>query len=154
MKITVILNGVPRTREVTGETTLLDFVRACGCPSVKRGCDTSNCGLCTLWVEGAPVLSCSYPAVRADGRQVTTLEGVREEAEALGRCMAGQGAEQCGYCSPGFIMAVLAMARELTDPTEEEIARYLSGNLCRCTGYVSQMRAIRVWLKERGGERA
>lgn len=148
MKVTIILNGTPYTREVSGDLMLLDFVRACGCLSVKRGCDTSNCGLCTVWVEGTPVLSCSYPAVRADGKRVTTLEGVQEEAEAFGACMARQGAEQCGYCSPGFIMTVLAMARELTDPTEEEIAHYLAGNLCRCTGYVSQMRAIQAWLKE------
>lgn len=155
MKVTITLNGIPCTREVAGDLMLLDFVRACGCLSVKRGCDTSNCGLCTVWVEGTPVLSCSYPAVRADGKQVTTLEGVQEEAEAFGQCMARQGAEQCGYCSPGFIMTVLAMARELTDPTEEEISHYLAGNLCRCTGYVSQMRAIRTWLKERQrGEQA
>ena len=152
MKITITLNGIPYTREVAGDLMLLDFVRSCGCLSVKRGCDTSNCGLCTVWVEGTPVLSCSYPAVRADGKQVTTLEGVQEEAEAFGQCMARQGAEQCGYCSPGFIMTVLAMARELTDPTEEEISRYLAGNLCRCTGYVSQMRAICTWLKERQRE--
>lgn len=152
MRITITLNGIPYTREVAGDLMLLDFVRSCGCLSVKRGCDTSNCGLCTVWVEGTPVLSCSYPAVRADGKQVTTLEGVQEEAEAFGECMARQGAEQCGYCSPGFIMTVLAMARELTDPTEEEISRYLAGNLCRCTGYVSQMRAIRTWLKERQRE--
>lgn len=152
MKVTITLNGIPYTREAAGDLMLLDFVRACGCLSVKRGCDTGNCGLCTVWVEEVPVLSCSYPAVRADGKRVTTLEGVQEEAEAFGQCMARQGAEQCGYCSPGFIMTVLAMARELTDPTEEEIARYLSGNLCRCTGYVSQMRAIRTWLKERRGE--
>lgn len=152
MKVTIILNGTPYTREVSGDLMLLDFVRACGCLSVKRGCDTSNCGLCTVWVEGTPVLSCSYPAVRADGKRVTTLEGVQEEAEAFGACMARQGAEQCGYCSPGFIMTVLAMARELTDPTEEEIAHYLAGNLCRCTGYVSQMRAIQAWLKERRRE--
>ena len=151
MKITVTVNGTPCTREVDGNTMLLDFVRQCGCLSVKRGCDTGNCGLCTVWVEGTPVLSCSYPAVRADGKRVTTLEGVGEEAEAFGQCMARQGAEQCGYCSPGFIMTVLAMARELDNPTEEEIARYLSGNLCRCTGYVSQTRAIRAWLKERRG---
>lgn len=152
MKVTIILNGTPYTREVSGDLMLLDFVRSCGCLSVKRGCDTSNCGLCTVWVEGTPVLSCSYPAVRADGKRVTTLEGVQEEAEAFGACMARQGAEQCGYCSPGFIMTVLAMARELTDPTEEEIAHYLAGNLCRCTGYVSQMRAIQAWLEERRRE--
>ena len=152
MKVTITLNGTPYTREVAGDLMLLDFVRACGCLSVKRGCDTSNCGLCTVWVEGIPVLSCSYPAARADGKRVTTLEGVQEEAEAFGQCMARQGAEQCGYCSPGFIMTVLAMVRELTDPTEEEIAHYLAGNLCRCTGYVSQMRAIQAWLKERRRE--
>ena len=118
MKVTITLNGIPYTREVAGDLMLLDFVRACGCLSVKRGCDTSNCGLCTVWVEGTPVLSCSYPAVRADGKRVTTLEGVQEEAEAFGQCMARQGAEQCGYCSPGFIMTVLAMAREISDPTE------------------------------------
>ena len=152
MKVDMIVNGVPYEREVPCDTMLLDFVRRCGCLSVKRGCDTGNCGLCTVWVEGTPVLSCAYPAARAQGKRVTTLEGVQEEAEAFGRFMAAQGAEQCGYCSPGFIMAVLAMARELTDPTEEEIARYLAGNLCRCSGYVSQMRAIRAWLKERGEE--
>lgn len=149
MKVKITLNGKLYNKHIPNDMMLLDFVRKYGCLSVKRGCDTSNCGLCTLWVEGKPVLSCSYPAARADGKSVTTLEGVQEEAAQFAAFMTAQGAEQCGYCSPGFIMTVLAMGRELTDPTDKEIARYLSGNLCRCTGYVSQMRAIRAWMDSR-----
>ena len=149
MKVKITLNGKLYNKHIPNDMMLLDFVRKYGCLSVKRGCDTSNCGLCTLWVEGKPVLSCSYPAARSDGKSVTTLEGVQEEAAQFAAFMTAQGAEQCGYCSPGFIMTVLAMGRELTDPTDEEIARYLSGNLCRCTGYVSQMRAIRAWMDSR-----
>lgn len=152
MKVKITLNGKLFHKHIPNDMMLLDFVRKYGCLSVKCGCDTSNCGLCTVWVEGKPVLSCSYPAARADGKAVTTLEGVQEEAADFARCMTEQGAEQCGYCSPGFIMTVLAMRRELKDPTEEEIARYLSGNLCRCTGYASQMRAIRAWLAQDAGK--
>lgn len=148
MKVKITLNGKLLNKHIPNDMMLLDFVRKYGALSVKRGCDTSNCGLCTVWVEGTPVLSCSYPAARADGRSVTTLEGVRQEAEAFGRFLAAQGAEQCGFCSPGFIMTVLAMRRELKDPTEEQIARYLAGNLCRCSGYTGQLRAIRAWLRD------
>ena len=148
MKVKITLNGKLLNKHIPNDMMLLDFVRKYGALSVKRGCDTSNCGLCTVWVEGTPVLSCSYPAARADGRSVTTLEGVRQEAEAFGRFLAAQGAEQCGFCSPGFIMTVLAMRRELKDPTEEQIASYLAGNLCRCSGYTGQLREIQAWLRE------
>ena len=107
----------------------------------------------TVHMDGKPVLSCSYPAARADGLHVTTLEGVKDEAASFGRYMTAQGAEQCGYCSPGFIMAVLAMRRELTDPTEEEISNYLAGNLCRCSGYAGQTRALRAWLHDKPWEK-
>ena len=89
------------------------------------------------------------PIGRADGRAVDTLEGLEEEAKQFTGFFAAQGADQCGFCNPGFIMNVLAMERELTDPTDEEIKEYLSGNLCRCTGYASHMRAIHKWLKLR-----
>lgn len=96
------------------------------------------------------MLSCAVPAMRTQGRQVTTLEGLKEEAEEFGRFLGEQGAEQCGFCSPGFIMNVLAMEREFdTIPSSDEIREYLSGNLCRCTGYAGQMRAIRNWLEYR-----
>ena len=143
MKLKFQLNGRNMEREIAPDETLLHLLRDCGMHSVRSGCDTSNCGICTVWVDGVPVLSCSYPAARAEGRRVTTLEGVRSEAEELMTYMAGEGADQCGYCSPGFLMSVLAMTRELDDPTDDEIRHYLAGNLCRCTGYESQMRAIR-----------
>ena len=86
-------------------------------------------------------------AMRAQGRHVTTLEGLQKEAEEFGMFLAAEGGEQCGFCSPGFIMNVLAMERELSDPTEEEIKEYLAGNLCRCSGYMSQLRAVRKYLE-------
>lgn len=112
-----------------------------------------GCGLCTVHLDGKPVLSCSVLAAQADGHTVTTLEGLQKEAEEFGGFLADQGGEQCGFCSPGFIMSVLAMGRELgTDATDEEIREYLEGNLCRCTGYQSQLRAIRAWLATKEGK--
>lgn len=151
MLITMTLNGKKVADDVAADTLLIDFVRNHGCLSVKRGCETANCGLCTVFMDEKPVLSCSVLAVRADGHEVTTLEGVEKEAEAFGRYLAGEGAEQCGFCSPGLIMNVLAMERELVSPTEEEIREYLAGNLCRCTGYMGQMRAIEKYLNRKGG---
>lgn len=147
MKIKVWINGKMVQDEITPNTTLYDYLRSKGNKSVKCGCDTSNCGLCTVWVEGKAVLSCSVLAARVDGKKVTTLEGMQEEAEAFGLFLAGEGAEQCGYCSPGLIMNVLKMKRELIDPTDDEVRAYLSGNLCRCTGYMGQLRAIKKYIK-------
>lgn len=153
MNITVVINGSQHTGEVPPDLPLLDFLRGQGCLSVKRGCETSNCGLCTVWLDGAPVLSCGVLAVQADGRAITTLEGLQEEAAQFGAFLSDEGGEQCGFCAPGLIMTVLAMARELDDPGEDEIRAYLAGNLCRCTGYQSQLRAIQKYLAWRKGER-
>lgn len=146
MEIRFRLNGKQVQAEVRPDTVLLDLVRELGCYSVKRGCETANCGLCTVWLDGKPVLSCSTLALRADGCHVTTLEGLQKEAEEFGMFLAAEGGEQCGFCSPGFIMNVLSMVRELDDPTEEEIKEYLAGNLCRCSGYMSQLRAVKKFL--------
>ena len=153
MEIRFRLNGKQVQAEVRPDTVLLDLVRELGCYSVKRGCETANCGLCTVWLDGKPVLSCSTLALRADGRHVTTLEGLQKEAEEFGMFLAAEGGEQCGFCSPGFIMNGLAMERELKDPTEDEIKEYLAGNLCRCSGYMSQLRAVKKYLdaKQKGG---
>lgn len=132
--------------DIAPDTLLLDYVRTKGCYSVKRGCDTANCGLCTVLLDGKPVLSCSVLAARANGKQVTTIEGLQQEAADFGSFLADQGAEQCGFCSPGFIMNVIAMTRELENPTVTEIKEYLEGNLCRCTGYQGQLRAILNYL--------
>ncbi len=136
MEIKFWLNGKLIEDTIEPDTPLLEYVRSKGCLSVKRGCETSNCGLCTLWIDEKPVLSCTVLAVRANGKKVTTLEGLQDEAYEFGKFMAGEGADQCGYCNPGFIMNVLAMARELKEFSDEDIKEYLVGNLCRCTGYM------------------
>ncbi|MBU3878057.1 2Fe-2S iron-sulfur cluster binding domain-containing protein [Faecalicatena sp. AGMB00832] len=147
MEIKMMLNGKQTTTEVKADSILLDVLRDLGCHSVKCGCETTNCGLCTVWIDGKSRLSCSILAVSVDGHEITTLEGVKAEAEEFGEFLAKEGAEQCGFCSPGFIMNVLAMVRELDDPDIEEIKEYLAGNLCRCTGYMGQLRAIQKYLQ-------
>lgn len=132
--------------EIEDDIMLLEYLRSKGCYSVKRGCETSNCGLCTVLLDEKPVLSCTTLAARVNGREVLTLEGLQEEAAAFGSFMADEGADQCGYCNPGFVMNVLAMTKELVNPTDSQIREFLAGNLCRCSGYMSQMRAIRKYL--------
>ena len=104
-------------------------------------------------LDGKPSLSCSILAARVEGRKVVTLEGLQKEAEEFGEFLAAEGAEQCGFCSPGFIMNVLAMARELDEPDMEEIKEYLSGNLCRCSGYMGQMRAVEKYIRTKREDR-
>ena len=137
MKISMILNGKKTEAEIDADMLLIDFVRSQGCYSVKRGCETS-----------------SVLAARANGCKVDTLEGLQEEAEEFGSFIAGQGAEQCGFCNPGMIMNAIALFRENPDPSEEEIKEYLAGNLCRCSGYEGQLRGILnflAWKKQQGG---
>jgi len=128
---------------------LIDFVRRHHCLSVKRGCETSNCGLCTVIVDGKPVLSCSTLAFRCHGRSVETLEGLEDEARHIRPYLAGEGADQCGFCNPGYIVCAVALAREVENPSDEQIIDYLSGNLCRCTGYLSQARGLRRYFDDR-----
>ena len=147
MQIKVAVNGKEHIWEVAGDDFLADVLRQHGFLSIRQGCDTSCCGLCTIWLDGKPILSCTVLAARANGRAVTTIEGVKVQAEAFAKILAGEGAEQCGYCSPGFIMTVLAMQQELKNPSEEDIVHYLTGNLCRCTGYMGQVRAVKKYLE-------
>ena len=151
MEIKLVLNGKPIQDLVEADTLLIDFVRKHGCFSVKRGCETANCGLCTVLMDGKPILSCSMLAARAAGHQITTLEGVQEEAADFVGFIADQGAEQCGFCNPGYVMNTIALLRENPDPTDDEIRAYLAGNLCRCSGYEGQLRGIRSYLDSRKG---
>ncbi|WP_418753612.1 (2Fe-2S)-binding protein [Faecalitalea cylindroides] len=146
MQVQIKVNGKLIKDDVSCDLLLIDFLRNHGCYSVKRGCETSNCGLCTVWMDEKPVLSCSILAIRANNHSIMTLEGLQKEAKVFADFMANEGAEQCGFCSPGLIMNVLAMEKELKNPSEEEIKNYLAGNLCRCTGYMAQMRAITKYL--------
>lgn len=153
MTIRMILNGKKVEALIPDDMLLIDFLRDHGCYSVKRGCESSNCGLCTVFLDEKPVLSCSVLAARADGHKIDTLEGLQKEAEEFGAFIADQGAEQCGFCNPGMIMNAIAMFRENPDPTDDEIREYLTGNLCRCSGYEGQLRGIRAFLEfKREGE--
>ena len=152
MTIQFTLNHKKVSAEISPDTVLYDLARSLGCASVKCGCETSNCGLCTVFLDDVPVLSCSVLAARADGRCVTTLEGLQQEAAEFGAFIADQGAEQCGFCNPGFIMNALALFRQNPDPSEDEIKEYLAGNLCRCSGYEGQLRGIQnflAWKKQK-----
>lgn len=157
MQIELWINEKKVKGEIEPDEILLDFLRKQGMTSVKRGCETSNCGLCTVFLDEKPVLSCSILAARAAGHRVTTLEGLQKEAEEFGAFIADEGAEQCGFCNPGFMMNAIAMFREKfgDNPekisgdyaiSEEEIKEYLAGNLCRCSGYEGQLRGILAYL--------
>lgn len=149
MEVKIKLNGKTVCDDIDCDMLLIDFVRAHGCLSVKRGCETSSCGLCTVMLDDTPVLSCSVLAARANGHSVSTLEGLQEEASEFVGFIADQGAEQCGFCNPGFVMNTIALLRENSDPTDEEIMAFLAGNLCRCSGYAGQLRGIRSYLDSR-----
>ncbi len=146
MELNFTLNGKKVKTVIEADSLLIDVVRDLGCLSVKRGCETSNCGLCTVFMDDKPVLSCSMLAARVEGHSVTTLEGLQEEAKEFGEFVANQGAEQCGFCNPGFIMNAIAMFRENENPDDEEILSYLTGNLCRCSGYEGQLRSIKTYI--------
>ena len=146
MEISIKLNGRSIKCDIDPDMLLIDLVREHGCYSVKRGCETSNCGLCTVLMDGKPVLSCSMLAARADGHEIYTLEGLQEEANEFAGFIADQGTEQCGFCNPGYVMNMVALLRENPDPTVEEILHYLAGNLCRCSGYEGQLRGFRAYL--------
>lgn len=146
MKIEVMINQQNRILEAACDEFLADTLRRYGFLSIRVGCDTSSCGLCTVWLDGQPILSCSLLTVRAMGKKITTIEGVAGEAREFAEFLVNEGAEQCGFCSPGLVMTVLAMKRELENPSEAEIVHYLNGNLCRCTGYLGQLRAVKKYL--------
>lgn len=146
MHLETEINGCRQVLDFPSDEFLSQTLRRYGYLSVKEGCDTGSCGLCTVWIDGRPVLSCSTLSARVGGKIITTIEGLQDEAESFGAFMVAEGAEQCGFCSPGFTMTVLAMKRELVAPTEEQINHYLAGNLCRCSGYKGQMRAIKKFM--------
>ena len=146
MTINLKVNGENIKVEVKEDEYLSETLRNNGYKSVKRGCDKSTCGACTVLVDKEPVLSCSYFSHRAEGKSIITLEGVQAEAEKLGEHIVNEGADQCGFCTPSLALTTIAMKNELENPTEEDIKHYINGNLCRCTGYEAQMKGIKKYL--------
>lgn len=147
MTISLKVNGKPIKVECNPGDVLTDVLRNAGFVEVKKGCGTGNCGICTVLLDGVPVPSCSTIAGRADGHEITTIRGVEEEAREFAEFLVAEGADQCGFCSPGFALNVLAMKKELTSPTIDQIKHYMAGNLCRCTGYEGQLRAVVKYLE-------
>jgi carbon-monoxide dehydrogenase small subunit len=139
------VNGTPYPVELDPHVNLLDAVRdALGLTGSKEGCDDSECGACMMLLDGKPVNSCSYLALQADGRDVTTVEGLAEgdELAPLQRALLEHGGVQCGFCTPGMLISATALLRSNPDPSEEDVRIALSGNLCRCTGYDGIVRAV------------
>lgn len=148
MKVKFNLNGTDVEFEVRPDEYLAEALRENGILSIKVGCNETACGSCTVLVDDKPVLSCSLLAVKVEGKHVLTVEGIQDEANRLADCFADQGADQCGFCTTGFAMIIHALKLEYKNPTEEQIKDYIVGNLCRCTGYQSQLKAIKAFLAE------
>jgi aerobic carbon-monoxide dehydrogenase small subunit len=146
MKIHVVLNGRPRHFEVEPGEYLADTLKKNHVMSVRRGCESSTCGVCTVLVDDQPVLSCTLLSVRADGKTITTVEGIEQEIATISDCFGAEGADQCGFCNPGIALTAYALKKEYGRPTDDEIKHYLVGNLCRCSGYEAQLKAIKCYL--------
>ena len=144
--LTLNVNGSSYTLEVEPDRSLLRALREdLGLTGTKEGCYDSECGACMVLLEGRPLNSCSYLALQANGRVITTVEGLadRGELHALQRAMLDQGGVQCGYCTPGVLMSAKALLDADPDPSEVDIRQALGGNLCRCTGYQKIVQAVR-----------
>ncbi|MGH7697494.1 MAG: (2Fe-2S)-binding protein [Candidatus Dormibacteria bacterium] len=148
------VNGDSRTEEVEGRLLLIYYLReVCGLTGSHVGCDTSQCGACTVLLDGEPVKSCTVLALQAQGSRVTTIEGLAPPGglHPLQRAFSQEHGLQCGYCTPGFIIAAAALLDRNPSPSRDQISRGLEGNLCRCTGYVNIRRAVAAAAAEMAG---
>ncbi len=151
------LNGRPVSIEVKDNELLINVLRdRLGVLSPKYGCGIGECGACTVLLDGEPVLSCLTLAVEVDGREITTVEGLAKDGKLhpVQEAFIEEGAIQCGYCTPGFILVAKRLLEEIKNPSEEMIREYVRGNLCRCTGYVNIIKAIKRAAEKISGGKA
>jgi carbon-monoxide dehydrogenase small subunit len=144
--VTMTVNGASRTAEIEPRTLLVHLLREhLNLTGTHVGCDTSNCGACTVWLDGEAVKSCTVLAVQANGHDVTTIEGISENGElhAMQQAFHESHGLQCGYCTPGMVMTAIKLLEHNPSPTDDEIRHGLEGNLCRCTGYENIVAAVR-----------
>jgi carbon-monoxide dehydrogenase small subunit len=158
VNVTVTVNGKKVAADVPDRTLLVHFVRdTAGLTATNVGCDTTSCGACTVLLDGESVKSCTMLAAQADGREVTTLEGLGDGStdpdswHPVQRAFHTEHGLQCGFCTPGMVMAAVSLLEENPAPTEEQIRTGLEGNLCRCTGYHNIVRAVQAAAAERSG---
>ena len=154
-QIVLTVNGVAYPVAIEQSRNLLSVIRTeVGLTGTKEGCDDCECGACMVLLDGQPVNSCSYLAVQAQGRDITTIEGVLDgdDLHPLQRNLLDEGGVQCGYCTPGMVMSAAALLTRNSTPTEEEIRIGLSGNLCRCTGYTKIVQAVQRTANELAGD--
>lgn len=147
MEITTVVNGKEVTQDVEPRMLLVDFIRTqMMLTGTHVGCDTTSCGVCTVLVDGTPVKSCTMLAVQADGRTITTVEGLKQNGNLHPIQAAFKEAHglQCGFCTPAMMLVGSALIEDNSDPTEDDIRWAISGNLCRCTGYVNIVKSIRL----------
>jgi carbon-monoxide dehydrogenase small subunit len=147
MEITVTVNGSAHTRDVEPRRLLVDFVRTeCALTGTHIGCDTTSCGACTVLLDGVPVKSCTMFAVQANGADVTTVEGLHgtDGAHPLQTAFKEQHGLQCGFCTPGMMLVALALLEKNPSPSDDDIRWAISGNLCRCTGYMNIVKAVQA----------
>ena len=147
MEVTVNVNGTDHTAEVEPRKLLVDHIRtAVGLTGTHIGCDTTSCGVCTVLLDGTPVKSCTLLAVQADGRSVTTVEGLKANGELhpVQTAFSEEHGLQCGFCTPAMMLVGAALLEQNPDPSDEEIRWAISGNLCRCTGYMNIVKSIRA----------
>ena len=144
MKVRLLVNDKESLIEIDPGETLLETLRRLGFKSVKKSCETGNCGACTVLLDGRPVASCILLAVQAQGRSVTTVEGLTQDRKlhVMQEAFIEAGAPQCGYCTPGMLLTSVALVAQNGDPTRAEIREAISGNICRCSGYVKIVDAI------------
>lgn len=146
------VNGTPLEARTRPDRTLLDLLREeFGLTGTKKGCEEGECGACTVIMNGRAVLACLIPALKADGAEITTIEGLEQDGELhpLQKAFLAEGAVQCGYCTPGMILSAKALLDVTPDPTVDQVKEAISGNLCRCTGYTKIVRAIERAAEEK-----
>ena len=151
MEITVTVNGTDHTQNVEPRMLLADFIRTrAGLTGTHIGCDTTSCGACTVLVDGTPMKSCTMFAVQADGHSLTTVEGLSDAGVpgVMQRAFKEAHGLQCGFCTPGMMLVGVALLEQNPDPTDDEVRWAISGNLCRCTGYMNIVKAIRAAAAE------
>ena len=146
MKVNLDINNRIYETYIDADEALLGVLRKLGYKSVKKGCDTGACGVCSVLIDGKPTLSCQFLAARAEGHKITTVEGLGKDADEIVDAIVSEGADQCGYCGPSLVLTTYAMKKELKDPTIEKIKHYLAGNLCRCSGFEGQLRGIKRYM--------